>query len=94
MKKLSAALILTTVFLSLSGCSAQDRLNQLLNAGDPQIPQNEAEHPRAVSYTHLTMGTRSFVDAASPRTRAFLLRSSQASRASFSKISPRRRLPF
>lgn len=46
MKKLSAALILTTAFLSLSGCSAQDRLNQLLNAGDPQIPQKEAEHPR------------------------------------------------
>lgn len=46
MKKLSAALILTTVLLSLSGCSAQDRLNQLLNAGDPQIPQKEAEHPR------------------------------------------------
>lgn len=46
MKKLSAALILTTVFLSLSGCSAQDRLNQLLNAGDPQIPLKEAEHPR------------------------------------------------
>ena len=46
MKKLSAALILTTVFLSLSGCSAQDRLNQLLDAGDPQSPQKEAEHPR------------------------------------------------
>ena len=46
MKKLSAALILTTVFLSLSGCSAQDRLNQLLDAGDPQSPQKEAEHPQ------------------------------------------------
>lgn len=46
MKKISAALILATVFLSLSGCSARDRLNQLLNAGDPQIPQEETEHTR------------------------------------------------
>ena len=42
----------------------------------------------------MIIGTRSFVAAASPRTRAFLLRSSQASIDSLSSISAICLLPF
>lgn len=46
MKKKSAVLICTAFLMAASGCSAQNRLSELINAGDSQLPEETSPNPR------------------------------------------------
>lgn len=46
MKKLSAALICTVFLLSAAGCGAQDKIKDLVTAGDPEIQEETSLAPR------------------------------------------------
>lgn len=46
MKKRSAALICTALLLALSGCSPQDKLRNLVTAGDPEAETRTSQSPR------------------------------------------------